>query len=369
MEEARKHNILENFNLKEINLLKRGMAMGSSHGIINCTINEYSDFDYLISEVGKTNLSILPSVQRYFRGVTNKDYDLLCGLSVNEVEEYEIELIQSLYSASPNMFSQCKSDFEMIALMQHYGLPTRFLDFTKNPLVALWFSCQENGKAECDTDGAVYVAIGHGTLPKSVIEIICKIAQNHTNLNTLCGLEKFLSAEEIKQYIMHIYACPYRMNFVSPPNIDLRETNQQSIFLVGLSKLYLVEELSDSGSYQQAKTLVTEDNYYGVLENFNEEYASLVPVGLQCYGEEDTEYILKLIIPAHKKKELLKELSCRGITEDFIYPTLEMTAKRIKNDIIALKDESLAKEKAFCEYLRQYTDKKAIDQLQSKSIE
>ena len=47
-----------------------------------------------------------------------------------------------------------RNDWEMLALGQHHGLPTRFMDWTTNPLVALYFACR-NAKAE--TDSVVYV--------------------------------------------------------------------------------------------------------------------------------------------------------------------------------------------------------------------
>ena len=43
-------------------------------------------------------------------------------------------------------------DWECLALAQHYGLPTRLVDWTKNPLVALFFAAESNP----DEDGAVY---------------------------------------------------------------------------------------------------------------------------------------------------------------------------------------------------------------------
>lgn len=42
----------------------------------------------------------------------------------------------------PHSFSECKSALDYLVQMQHYELPTRLLDVSTNPLVALYFACR-----------------------------------------------------------------------------------------------------------------------------------------------------------------------------------------------------------------------------------
>ena len=53
----------------------------------------------------------------------------------------------------PLGFSESISDLELLAHLQHQGAATGLIDFTRQPLVALWFACHES----LDTDGAIYV--------------------------------------------------------------------------------------------------------------------------------------------------------------------------------------------------------------------
>lgn len=45
---------------------------------------------------------------------------------------------------------------DILIKMQHYGMPTRLLDLTKNPLVALYFACV----SKPNNDGVVYTTCG-----------------------------------------------------------------------------------------------------------------------------------------------------------------------------------------------------------------
>ena len=57
----------------------------------------------------------------------------------------------------PDLFRECRTCIECMAVAQHYEIPTRLLDVTGNALVGLYFAVQCNTEAETAADGMVYV--------------------------------------------------------------------------------------------------------------------------------------------------------------------------------------------------------------------
>ncbi len=81
----------------------------------------------------------------FFRGHSDSNYSLLPSIMrSNKWLEHECDLYNELTIECPNDFSKCKSHLDILVEMQHYGLPTRLLDVTKNPLVALYFACVDS---------------------------------------------------------------------------------------------------------------------------------------------------------------------------------------------------------------------------------
>jgi len=99
--------------------------------------------------------------QWFFRGVRKESYDLKPSLfridiqdtltDWDDLEEYMLQLFQR--ESRPFLDREPKDDFEWMALAQHYGLPTRLLDWTTNPLIGLFFSIERYDRQE---DSAVW---------------------------------------------------------------------------------------------------------------------------------------------------------------------------------------------------------------------
>lgn len=91
----------------------------------------------------------------FFRG-QNHEYKAISPFLYRPETKYaenEWEIYHEAIYSSMIDFSDCHSTLEELSKMQHYGIPTRLLDLTTNPLVALFFACHnykdiEDGRIE-----------------------------------------------------------------------------------------------------------------------------------------------------------------------------------------------------------------------------
>ena len=101
-------------------------------------VNSVAEFIENVVKVNKAD-----GTETFYRGHADKDWVLLPSIfrTPNGVEKEHL-LFRDMVAHEPQSFFECRSALDYLVQMQHYGLPTRLLDMTTNPLVALYFACQ-----------------------------------------------------------------------------------------------------------------------------------------------------------------------------------------------------------------------------------
>ncbi|MBN9687672.1 MULTISPECIES: FRG domain-containing protein [unclassified Corallococcus] len=125
--------------------------------IHEATINSISD---LISALAELANKIETGEIVWFRGHANKDFKLLPSIARYPKGLEREALLIKRFKQNAYSFRTLppQTEWEWLFLMQHFGVPTRLLDWTESPLVGLYFAVHDRSEHD-SADGHLWAVL------------------------------------------------------------------------------------------------------------------------------------------------------------------------------------------------------------------
>ena len=262
------------------------------------------------------------STELYFRGQETEFWDIEPSIFRDDMLSIEHKLMQIPLQKSPTEFRDLNSMFDIMTKYQHYGMCTRLLDLTTNPLVALFFACKTHGLEKYDTEdgevekepyGVIYYTDKYYPSQSTDMEIQIVSALASYDLekeNTLFDILEKLNRDRIidektKNHWLDNFSDFVKIiqsNYmVMPTYTNERLRKQSGVFL-------LASMFSFNKEYDINKSIISKAK--GKLkEEFNE----------MCF-----------YVSGENKEVILKELDLYNINEATLFPELEHQLSYIK---------------------------------------
>lgn len=185
-----------------------------------------------------------------------------------KLEDFYLNLFKSKYHIYNNGEHAPKSKLAWLSVMQHYGAPTRLIDFTESPYIALYFALEAYNPL-LKNDLSIY-AIDHTEVMKASLRYISKRdATFNKSLFDLNGDQDQVFDDVVDRFSYDV------LWITEPLELNARIDRQSGTFLIAGDKEKRIEELLSLKIYNSSDVIkfnipyTIYENIYALLRKMN----------------------------------------------------------------------------------------------------
>lgn len=252
-----------------------------------------------------------PDELLFFRGETFSGWELRPSVMRQGFFPFESRMLMDLITRRPDEFSSRESAISQWVLAQHYGLKTRFLDITKNPLVALF--CASEGRSY--EEGRLHIFAVHPDLVETFNSDRVSIVANFAKLSPQ-EQEALLSETPNGSNYGYLGALTHLYQLVRQE----KPSFEQPLDARDLARVFVIEPQQSTERIRQQSGAFLASAYH---RRFERESILAINNRIPVYAHYTPT------VSWNRKRHILRELALLNITRETLFPGLGESARAI----------------------------------------